>query len=557
MPLPSQRTGPNGELPDFKLIGPFGGIQSEMPPEQIEGLGFADAQNIMFHKARARVRPALLAGVTQPPVVRIMDLQGTIMEQDWNPADGFPPDYPAGGAEPWMMVEDFYNVSGARVQTAVTPSRLFYFDNAAWHEVPGKLTGTLLDKFSCTVVASTMCFCNGVDKVKIWDGVAPSFVDASPDAVPARYMCELVGHLVVGNTIETGVDAVQRIRWTGTGDPTDWTSLNAGQTDLHNDLGPILGLIKLFQYGFVFQRRGITQMIPTGVGTQPFDFIPLSARSKGILCPRTLSANGETTAFYVGNDNVYAFDGTSSTAIGDMPMEGRRRVGARTRIYIDLVGVNLNDVVGFVTTNVNGSPFNAYWVVIPGRSTWIYNIDEQSWTRWTFNGDITCMGNFADVHTVRIKDLIGTIAQQLWTPATLVSDTPFDVVMIGFADGTTGIFDFTGWSEEPWLLRTGQMTYGDDRHESSTKKLRLMYEDNGSTEVQLDMWNEDGQKQHNTDDDLRGVPIGGINEGQTVQKVIPVNLPGEFITTQFSGSGGERFSMSMLSHVFSPGGEVR
>jgi hypothetical protein len=557
MPLSSQRTGPNGELPEFVLRGPFGGIQSELPSEMIETLGFADTQNIMFIKGTARVRPALNPGTTQPKIVRIEDLVGFISEQTWTPVGGFPPDYPAGGFEPWMAIADFYARNGERRQCGITPSRLLYYDNGIWNEVIGALTGTSLSQMVWTVVGGTLCFCNGVDKVQIWDGIASSFTNASSNAVPARYLFELVNHLVAANTIEGGVPAYQRVRWTGAGDPTDWTSFNAGQTDLFNDLGPILGGLKLFQYGYLWQKWGIVQMIPTGIGTNPFAFQPLSAKSKGLLCPKSLCANGETTAFYVGNDNVYSFDGTQSTPVGDMPMgQGRGRLGARTRIFVDLQGIDLSTVLGFVTTAVNGVPYNAYWIIVPGRSVWVFNIDEGNWTRWTFSGNPTAIGVFAPVQTIRIMDLIGTIAQQLWTPATLRDDVPFDSVMIGFADGVDKLFNFSGWSEEPWSITTGQMSYGDDRHGSATKKIRMLYQDNGVAQIVLDMTNEDGQNQHNTYDNENFVPIGGVSVGKTVQKVIPVDLPGDFVILKLSGTPGQPFSFSMLSPVYSPSGEV-
>lgn len=558
MPLESQRTGPNGSLPDSAMRGPFGGIQSEMPLDMIEGLGFADTLNIMFHKACARVRPALQNGPAQPKIVRIMDLVGLISEQQWSPAGGFPSDYPAGGFEPWMAIGDFFASNGTRRQFALTPSRLLYYDNGIWNTVVGALTGTAIDQIVWTVVGETLCFSNGVDKVQTWDGINNFFGPASTSAVPARYLFELDNHLVAMNTIENGVPAFQRIRWTAPGDPIDWTSFSAGQTDLFNDLGPIRGGLKLFQYGYIFQKSGIVQAIPTGIGTQPFNFIPLSAKSKGLLCPKSLAANGETTAYYVGNDNVYMFDGTQSTAVGDMPMgQGRGRVGARSRIFVDLQGVDIASVIGFVSTSINAVPFNAYWLIIPGRSIWVLNLDELNWTRWSVGGSISALNSFAAINTIRIEDLIGTIAQQLWTPATLTDDVPFDTVLIGFIDGTVNLFDFSGWSEQPWLVETGEMSYGDYRREAATRSLLLVCQDNGVVQMNMDVENEEGQKQHNNFDQENYTQICGGVPGKSVTEIIPIKISGERVKIRLSGGPGQPLSFSLFAPIYSPSGEVR
>jgi hypothetical protein len=77
----------NGELPEFPVNGPFGGVQSEESPDRIESIGFADTENIMFKDGKARVRPSFndvtqdnpflgVETVEPPLLVRMMDLVG-------------------------------------------------------------------------------------------------------------------------------------------------------------------------------------------------------------------------------------------------------------------------------------------------------------------------------------------------------------------------------------------------------------------------------------------------------------------------------------------------
>jgi hypothetical protein len=148
------------ELPEFPLTGPFGGIQSELPPEKIERLGFHDVVNMLFYKGECRVRPQANFLPLQPaslnPGIRIMDLVGTIADQTWSPASLR---LSTGLVEPWMGVADFFNVNGNRLQVAFTPTRMMLWlggNPGSWSVVPGGLTGLPTQKFTWTVVGEKL-----------------------------------------------------------------------------------------------------------------------------------------------------------------------------------------------------------------------------------------------------------------------------------------------------------------------------------------------------------------------------------------------------------------
>jgi hypothetical protein len=442
---------------------------------------------------------------------------------------------------------------------------MYVYTNQGWSRLFGPQFGTSTTFVSYAAVGQKLYFSQGTDSIWMWDGVLAGPVyayknQANPllNAPAAQYLFELGNHLVACNLITQGSRAYQRVQWSGAGNGQDWTSFDSGQTDLYNDLGPITGCIKLFQYGFIKQLLGIVQVSLTGNAAAPFNFQPLSARSKGLFIPRSLAANGESTDFYVGQDNIYSFDGTTSTPVGDMPMQGSRsRLGARSRIFADLTVATIGNTFGFVSTTVNGNPFNAYWLVIPNISIWVYHIDEMNWTRWTTTKTPSCIGNFLTNAVVRIIDLIGQIEQQSWSPATLTNGNPFPSIMIGCSDGTSLLFDFTGWSEQSWSVTTGEMDYGDPRHENSTKKLRLTYKDNGQVTVQVQFTNEDGQVSLNSPTSPNGIVLPGTGSGLTKKIVLPVNLPSIYATMKISGSEGATFEMSSYAPIYSQGGEVK
>lgn len=521
MPIVQPNSRRSDELPDIAWRGPFGGIQTEVPLDDVEDIGFADCLNIMFKHSQAFPRPPA------------------------NPLPLIP-----NPQEPWVGVADFFTVAGNRVQVALTPTRLLQWTGGGWVVIPGVLTGGAGDLFTWSVVAGKLYFCQGVDKVKMWDGVAGAFVDAAAAAVPGKYLFELDNHLVVCNTIEGGLSAPQRIRWTGIDDGTDWVSFEAGQMDLFNDLGPITGGVKLYQSGFVFHQWGITQLVITGNGLAPFYRIPLSAHSKGCICPHSLAAFGEDMAAYVSKDNVYVFDGSNSEPIGERPLQGPRRIGAWGGIVVDLLASNLDTVFGYISTSINGQRLKAYWL-FTNVSIWLYNFDEGNWTRLSYSqGMPTIAGTFDKQAQIRIMDLIGTIQQQNWSPANLTGANPLDSMFIGFDGGEPSIVDFTGVCEQDAYIESGQCYFGDRRHSKSVKRFLIKFVDQGPVSFTLTVTNEDGQSVTKT-------RIYGSNTGKVIRRQIAVNISGEDITWKLTIPAGQPTKLVEIRPVFDIGGETR
>jgi len=522
MPVLQPNAQRPGELNELPFRGPFGGIQSQVPRDFAEHLGQTDVLNMMLQHGRADTRWGYTAQTLMP-----------------NPQEGI------------VGIADFFNSAGTRQQVIITPTRLLQFNSSgagSWTPITGTLTGATSQLLTWAVMQQKLCFANGADKVKTWDGIAANFVDASASAVPARYLCELNKYLLAGFTTEGGNAAPQRFRWTGPGDTTDWTSLNAGQIDLFNDLGPITGMLKLFQQGYAFQQWGITQIIPTGNGLNPWALSPMSAHSKGCICPYSLAAFGEDKAPYVGKDNIYVFNGSFSEPIGDYPLDGGMvRKGARSRIFADLQLATLANVFGMVTTSINGFDYNAYWLFIPNLSTWVFNFDERNWTRFTWNKTPQQAGVFNRQANIRIIDLVGTIAQQNWTPQTLTGANPLDALMVGFTDGTPGMIDGTSFSETSWS-KEYVWVMGDYRHSKTLKKVRVVFTDIATATFTLTVTNEKKQSVSNT------VTVG-TGSGSQMEVVIPLSISGVFLTAIFSGAAGQNVSFSEVTPIYDVGGE--
>jgi hypothetical protein len=354
---------PSEEMPEFPITGPFGGIQSELPLDQIEDYGFADSTNILFRKGVAYLRPGY-----------------TLVTP-----------FPSDPTQSVLGIADFFDSVGVRHQVVLTQTHMWEFISSteSWVEITGPgFTGSPTQTWAWDVVANKLCFSQGKDPVFLWDGISPNYTTSGMGAPAANFIAEVGFHLMTQNIVQGASVLTQSYQWSGIGDPTDWVSFSSGQNNILNNLGPGQGLLKLGQYGYGWHNWGIVQIQPTGIGAAPFYFTGIANSNVGNICRRSLARfnkDGVECAAYVGKDNVYVFNQSSVTPIGDSPIDGRRRLGARSRIFADLLTADALTAYGFVTQNIGGQIYNAYWLIIPTVSVWVYNFDEGNWTRFAFN----------------------------------------------------------------------------------------------------------------------------------------------------------------------------
>jgi hypothetical protein len=524
--IPERDQLPSGELPEYPITGPFGGVQSELSLTAIEPYGFADTKNIMFRQGLATVRP----GYTVLPV------------------------FPSNGG-PIVGMANFFDVAGNDHQVVWTPTGLFVWTGSGWTLITGPAQhGSATQYYAWDIVDYKLSFSQGVDQIQIWDGIAASYVLASVNAPAAFHLAEINLHLMAQNTLEGGTSFPSRYHWSGIGDPTDWTSFSSGLNDELNNLGPGTGIIKLGLYGFGFHYQGIVEIVPTGQGTAPFAFYPIINASQGNIAPSSLDhvdLEGQECAVYVSFDNVYLFNGTSVIPIGDSPIDGRKRLGARSRILADLRAGGPQNAFGFVSYAINGQFFKAYWLIIPNVAIWVYNFDEGNWTYYVYDQAPNVVGVFNKVGIVRIEDLIGSIASQTWSPATLVSTNPFAGVALGFSSGQVGYVDFTNFSESAWQIVSAKHTFGDRRHKHTIKKFRLVVKDlDGPITYIITIMNEQGQAQ------TKNVTLGN-NTGDDLSALVEFNIKGLRLQWTITGPVNAAGSFVEFAPIYDTGGEQR
>lgn len=526
-PLQDRQQIRSEEYLEFPITGPFGGVQSELPLDQIENYGFVDSSNFLFRKGVAYCRPSY-----------------TLLTP-----------FPAPSNEPVLGIADFFNKNGVRIQVVLTPTRLLQWTGSGWTNIPGGpgFTGTATQTFAWDVLGNKLCFSQGADIINIWDGIAANYAQASASAPAANYLREIGLHLMAANTIEGGNKFVQRYHWSGTGDSTDWVGFSSGINDNLNNLGPIQGLEKLGQYGYGFHQWGIVQIQPTGIGIAPFYFTPIANSNVGNVASRSLdrfNRDGVECAIYVGKDNVYIFNQASVIPIGDQPLDGRRRLGARSRIFSDLITGSPSNAFGFVTQSINGQVFNAYWLIIPGIRTWVYNFDENNWTPFSYSGTQTVAGTFFKNQGIRIIDLVGRILDQSWSPATINPSNPFDGFSLGFNNGNLGFVDFTNYSEQPCQIVSGKHIFNDRRHKKTVKNFRLVVQDQGPTTYTITVSNNIGYSE------TQSVTLG-TGSGDSISSVLGFKVSGLRITWTLSVPAGQPGAVIEFCPIYEISGEQR
>lgn len=510
------------EQREAPMQGPFGGIQTEVPLSMVSELGFAAASNICFRLGRAIARPGILPQTTMGTYIAGTQLTG------------FTQFYVGAGAiqvgfkgQPGGGDGGVYQLTGGNIWTLVAGSGGL---SPALHIAKGVLAGKL-------------AYSDGTTPIRLFDGTTITNPSSAPQA---QAIAELALHLVTG--------IVTTYNWSGVGDPSDWTTFSAGSNNYLSDIGPIIGILKLGQIGYGFHVSGIIQIVPTGLGTAPFAFLPLESTNKGcisqgLLCKFELG--GIDCAVYASVGNIQLFNQTQSIGIGDAPVNGRMRQGARQAIMTDIYnnrnatlgGLAIQHASGYdmvVTENMKGVPFKALWMLAQDI-LWCYNLDEENWTRFV-------LGTPVSTDTTSIYGGLGIID---WDAGTQGSGQAELWPSLALGKGnTTYQMDLSIPCEQSMFLTSGKLLFQDPRHMNTIKKFRLRFTDNGPITYTLTITNEKGHAQTKT------VTLGS-NSGDDLSYIFSFSIPGLRFQYNISAPAGSPFAVIELTPIYDIGGEQR
>ena len=225
-----------------------------------------------------------------------------------------------------------------------------------------------------------------------------------------KFLIEFKSHLLFLDTTEGGSRLPQRIRWSNTADPSNIDSGNASFNDL-SGTDWISGAVK-FKGDLLCIVKEDSVWICWATGDSDiFDF-DRKVSGQGCSSPRTIKViNGNVV--FLGRDDVYTFDGVSLDPLGITPDDPQS-----TKVRRELIGqINFAQITrAFALVREQDKE---YWIFMPTSGTYpdtafIYNYSLRSWSKFTFNDNITGHGFYQLDSSITYDDLVGSFDAQTW-----------------------------------------------------------------------------------------------------------------------------------------------
>ena len=226
----------------------------------------------------------------------------------------------------------------------------------------------------------------------------------------AKFLVEFKSHLIFLDTTEGGYRNPQRVRWSNTAEPDNIDSGNASYNDLPGTdwisgaakfRGDLLGIVKEDSLWLCWS-------------TGDSDIFNFSRKVSGIgsKSPRTIKViNGNIV--FLGRDDVYIFDGITATPLG-ATSGGVQSSKVRRELVEQLNYAEVGRAFSLVREQEK-----EYWIFIPTSGTYpdtafIYNYEIGSWSKYTFNNNITGYGHYKLDSSVSYDSLVGDYDSQGW-----------------------------------------------------------------------------------------------------------------------------------------------
>jgi hypothetical protein len=203
-----------------------------------------------------------------------------------------------------------------------------------------------------------------------WKGgtSAVEMVPGAPSEV--TYVEYFNNRLLAANTIESSKSWSNRVRWPVNANHADWTGNGSGFMDFYEpEQEPIQGLRVLGNRCVVFREHSLVDMVASGTLTPVFT---QEQRTVNVGCPFpfTIDSNG-TLIIFLGNDgNVWAWNGTQLSSIGDAIYKSLEQI-------VDFKGQQ----VYFGKVYPYG---NEYWLWLGGPNVYIFDLLKGRWLLDTF-----------------------------------------------------------------------------------------------------------------------------------------------------------------------------
>lgn len=255
-----------------------------------------------------------------------------------------------------------------------------------------------------------LVICNGVDSPWRYNGSTVEKIPNLPSAgnFIATTCAVFNNHLFFGNCTEGGTAMPYRIRRSDVGDPTNWSTGDAGFTDLLDFPDAIVKLLPLGPYLIAYRDNIISRGVWIGAADLLISF-EIAVSGTGILGLHAV-AQVETFHMLVANDNFYEYRGGYEVRpIGDKLFD---------HIYGRFAELNKAKQSKIWVQEVE--ELGEVWFAIPeGTSSYISHImrlhrqgGELKWTHRRFNINVLGFGVFQSLSATAWNQLVGSWTQQ-------------------------------------------------------------------------------------------------------------------------------------------------
>jgi hypothetical protein len=238
-------------------------------------------------------------------------------------------------------------------------------------------TGSVYQRFSIANTQGIAAWSQGKDNIREWDGTNFSALITSGQDHAAPALIAFADRIVSIRPFFGGVDHPTQIRWCIDGNVNDWNGTGSGTLEIiETSQDPLVTGFVLADRAFLAKRREIIELLFTGTLSPVFGTVP-RIRGMGVLAPYSV-ALGEQLAFWLGPDDVYMFDGSTLTAVGE-------RMYNTITSFIDYQ--NLDTIQGAVYT-----PDSQYHLVVPPYK-FVYDYRRDIWD-WDDVYDFQAIGTY-------------------------------------------------------------------------------------------------------------------------------------------------------------------
>jgi hypothetical protein len=307
-------------------------------------------------------------------------------------------------------------VSGAEKLLLATSKSLYVYNatTGVFDSTSELFTAPPSRRFGIANTQAIVAYSNGTDNIRSYDGTSFANLVLIGTNHAAKILLAFNNRIISVRPFFGGIDHKTQIRWSTNGGLTDWSGLGSGVLEIvETQNAPLTSGFVLGDRCYVARMREVIELIATGT-TSPVFRTETRLSGIGVLATHSV-AIGDQFVFWLGPDDVYVFDGSQVTAVG----ENFYHTIIATVDFTSQGASSLDQIQGAVNT-----VDSEYWLLV-GNNVYIYDYRRNRWYRDTYQ-------NVAAVATIRVGDQLQlNIGQSLF-------------IAFGATNGRTYQLDNTG-----------------------------------------------------------------------------------------------------------------